>query len=84
MTIALGVAIYFVLWWVVLFAVLPWGLRTQGEEGDVVPGTPSSAPAKPKLVRLFVINTVVATTVFAVVWAVIASGWIKIEDLSPL
>lgn len=84
MTIALGLALYFVLWWTVLFAVLPWGMRTQGEEGEVVPGTSSSAPAKPKLLRLFLINTAVASVVFAVVWAVLAKGWIRIEDLSPL
>ncbi len=84
MTIALGVALYFVLWWTVLFAVLPWGLRTQGEEGAVVPGTPSSAPAKPKLLRLFLVNTAIATLIFAAVWFVLANGWVKIEDLSPL
>ena len=42
-------AIYFVVWWTILFAVLPWGLRTQEEEGDVVLGTTASAPARPRL-----------------------------------
>ena len=28
-----AIAIYFMIWWVVLFAVLPWGVRTQ-EESD--------------------------------------------------
>ncbi len=32
MGIATGIAIYFLIWWVVLFAVLPWGVRAQGEE----------------------------------------------------
>ena len=46
MSIPLGVALYFLIWWVVLFAVLPFGLKTQDEDGEVVPGTPGSAPAK--------------------------------------
>jgi predicted secreted protein len=55
----------------VLFAVLPFGVRTQAEDGDVVPGTPESAPAKPRLLRIFLINTLVATVVFALVYAAI-------------
>ncbi len=70
MSITFGLALYFIIWWTVLFAVLPIGLRTQDEAGDVVPGTPASAPAAPRLVRVFLITTVLAGVVFAVVWAV--------------
>jgi predicted secreted protein len=69
MSIALGIALYFMIWWIVLFAVLPFGVRTQEEDGEVVPGTPPSAPASVRMVRIFLINTVVATVVFALVWA---------------
>ena len=40
-------AIYFVIWWIVLFAVLPWGVRSQHESGDSAPGTDPGAPAMP-------------------------------------
>jgi len=33
MSLTLSIAIYFVIWWIVLFAVLPIGVRTQGEMG---------------------------------------------------
>ncbi|HET6322283.1 MAG TPA: DUF1467 family protein [Hyphomicrobium sp.] len=68
----MAVAIYIFIWWIVLFAVLPFGVRTQEEEGHVVPGTVESAPAKPRLLRIFVINTAVATVVFALVYAAIS------------
>jgi predicted secreted protein len=71
MDLVMSIAIYIFIWWIVLFAVLPFGVRTQHEEGSVVPGTPESAPAKPRLLRVFLINTVVATIVFAIVYAVI-------------
>ncbi|MEL6873789.1 MAG: DUF1467 family protein, partial [Pseudomonadota bacterium] len=38
-----AVAVYFVTWWIVLFAVLPVFAQPQHEAGDVVPGTPESA-----------------------------------------
>jgi predicted secreted protein len=78
----MAIAIYIFIWWIVLFAVLPFGVRTQQEEGSVVPGTPESAPAKPRLVRIFLINTVVATIVFAIVYVVIAYGLIT-PDMVP-
>jgi len=82
MDLVLAIAVYIFIWWIVLFAVLPFGVRTQQEEGSVVPGTPESAPAKPRLVRIFLINTVVATTVFAIVYVVIAYGLIT-PDMVP-
>jgi predicted secreted protein len=71
MSLTLGLALYFIIWWTVLFAVLPFGVRTQAEDGRVVPGTPESAPVRPRLIRIFVINTVVASVVFACVWGAI-------------
>jgi predicted secreted protein len=65
------IGIYIFIWWTALFAVLPFGVRTQQEEGSVVPGTPESAPAKPRLLRVAIINTIVATTVFAAVYLII-------------
>ena len=50
------IAVYFVVWWIVLFAVLPWGMRTQEEEGEVVLGTDRSAPANPRLLRKAIIT----------------------------
>ncbi|KWT70178.1 hypothetical protein APY04_1106 [Hyphomicrobium sulfonivorans] len=65
---AMAVAIYIFIWWIVLFAVLPFGVRTQAEDGHVVPGTVESAPAKPRLLRIILINTLVASVVFAIVY----------------
>ncbi len=36
-------AVYFIVWWTVLFIVLPIGLRTQDDDGDVALGTVASA-----------------------------------------
>lgn len=38
-------AVYFIFWWITLFAVLPFGLKTQQENNDVVLGTIESAPS---------------------------------------
>lgn len=81
MSLSLAIATYFIIWWTTLFAVLPFGLRTQGEGGDVVPGTPESAPIKPRMLRLFAINTVVSMVVFAMVYVLVRYDIIPIRAL---
>ncbi len=71
MSIPLGIALFFVIWWIILFAVLPFGVYTQAEDGHVVPGTPESAPKKFSFARVAQINTVVAIIVFCIVWGAI-------------
>ena len=68
MSLTLGIALYFVIWWTVLFAVLPFGVRTQADEGEIVRGTPEGAPAVFRMARVAMITTAVAATVWTMVW----------------
>lgn len=62
----LGLALYFIIWWTLLFAVLPFGVHSQHELNQIVPGTEPGAPARPRLGLKLLINTVVA----GVLWGV--------------
>ena len=64
MSWSLGIASYIVIWWVVLFAILPIGVRSQQEMGDVVEGSDPGAPAIPRLGRKALITTFVALLVW--------------------
>ncbi|MGG7517176.1 DUF1467 family protein [Allorhizobium undicola] len=59
-----GAAIYFIVWWVTIFAVLPFGVRTQDDARELVPGTIGSAPARFRFLRVMAINTLVSATIF--------------------
>ena len=61
MSIFTALAIYFVIWWIALFLVLPWGVRSQDESGEVTPGTDPGAPVLTNLRRKLVWTTIVAT-----------------------
>ena len=78
------IAIYFLIWWVTLFAVLPWGVRNQEETGDVIPGTDPGAPAIHKVWSKLIWTTVVATAIFAILYAIYASGLIPYEWLARI
>jgi predicted secreted protein len=80
MALSTAVAVYFLIWWIVLFAVLPWGVRAQGEEG--VPGTDPGAPLVPHLRAKLVWTTLVATVVFVICAYVYIHSLITLDDLA--
>lgn len=73
MRTSVAIATFFCMWFITLFVVLPFFARTQDEEGDVVPGTPESAPAKINMAKVFLANTVVAIIAFSAVYAIVAN-----------
>jgi predicted secreted protein len=64
-------AVYFIVWWMTLFAVLPFGLRTQAEAEEVVPGTVESAPARFRGGRVLFFTTLVSAIVYGC-WYVVS------------
>ena len=72
MSATTAAAIYFLIWWIVLFAVLPWGVRSQQEDAEVVPGTDPGAPAIPNLRRKLIWTTLVSAAIFAGCYVVYA------------
>ena len=82
MTIAFAAAIYFIIWWIVLFAMLPIGVRTSEEAGEKAsPGTAESAPIMPNLLPKMVATTVVSTIIFAALYAIIVHHVITLDDI---
>jgi predicted secreted protein len=76
------IAIFFVVWWVVLFAVLPWGVRTQQEEGEVVLGTDPGAPANPRLLRKAITTTTVAAIVTSLIWMLFGHYGVGVKEIA--
>jgi predicted secreted protein len=83
-SLSTSIAIYFVIWWVALFAALPWGVRSQQESGDIVPGTDPGAPSFPALRRKLVLTTIMATVVFLALDVVYTYQWLTLESLTKL
>jgi predicted secreted protein len=82
MTLAFAAAIYFVIWWIVLFAMLPIGVRTSEEAGEeTAPGNAESAPHAPNLLPKMVATTVVSSIVFAALYAIIVHHVITLDQI---
>lgn len=76
-----GVVLFAVIWFMVFFIVLPIRFRSQEEAGEVVPGTPPSAPADAQIGKKARITTLIAIVLWAIIAAIILSGMITLRDI---
>jgi predicted secreted protein len=83
-SVTTAIATYFVIWWVVLFTILPWGIRSQHEAGDIAPGTDPGAPALPRLWLKLLWTTGVSGVVFALCYVVFVYRLVSLDDLETL
>ncbi|MBC8240730.1 MAG: DUF1467 family protein [Alphaproteobacteria bacterium] len=68
MSLITGMMIYAVMWWIVLFMVLPFGVRTVREEGGVVTvGEATSAPTKPRIALKMLVTTLISGLIMGLI-----------------
>jgi predicted secreted protein len=68
-------ALYFIVWWTLLFAILPFAVRSQAESGEVSAGTDPGAPSAPMLREKAIWTTLAASAAFiGVSWALPLAG----------
>lgn len=77
-------AIYVIIWWTTLFAILPLGVRSQIESGDVLPGSEPGAPVLPAMGRKMLLTTVISAVVFGGYYFVYTRKLVSIDDLATL
>lgn len=84
MTITAALILFAVTWFMVFFMVLPVRFRSQAEAGEVVPGTPKSAPADHMVGRKARITTMITVVIWGgLVWF-ITSGLVSIRDIDVM
>jgi predicted secreted protein len=80
MGITSALVLYAVIWFMILFIVLPLRLTTQGDAGEVVPGTHKSAPANFQPRQKVRVVTIWATLAWVIIAGTIWSGMITVRD----
>jgi predicted secreted protein len=83
-TLSTALAIYFVIWWIMLFLTLPFGVRSQQEDGEAVPGTDPGAPILARMGSKLIWTTVLSTVFFAIAWFAYDAGYLTVDRLSHL
>lgn len=81
MTVISALVLFWVIWFLALMCIIPIGLKTQGEVGEITAGTPASAPVNPMILRKALWTTVVTFGVWLPVCAFIIWGGVTVRDI---
>ena len=81
MSITAALVLFAVTWFMVFFCVLPLRFKSQADMGHVTPGTPASAPEDAMIGKKARITTLIAAVIFALLYLVINSGSITIDNM---
>ncbi len=84
MNIGGSLVVFGIAWWIAFIAVLPWGVRSQAESGDVTEGTDPGAPTTPQLGRKAIAATIIAVIVWAALFATIEFRLLTLDDFPYL
>ncbi len=76
-----GLVLFAVIWTVAFFIILPQRLQTQGEKGEIVPGTHASSPADFDLKRKAKVTTMWAFPIWLVIATILLTEAISVRDL---
>ena len=71
------VVLFFLLWWVVLFTTLPFGVRRVDNPG---PGMDPGAPENPRLVTKVMVSTGIAGTLTALIYFLVKAGLLPVRE----
>jgi predicted secreted protein len=81
MGITSALVLYAVLWFLTFLIVIPIRLKTQGDVGQIVPGTHAGAPHEPNLRKKALITTGIAAVLWAIIAYVLISGTLTVRDI---
>jgi len=81
MSITSALVLFAVIWFMTFLIVIPIRLQTQGDLDEIVPGTQAGAPEHHYLKKKAWITTGITVVLWAIISAIILSGWITVRDL---
>lgn len=74
MTWTSGIVLFVLIWWMVFFATLPWGIRRAGDEAL---GHDAGAPLKPRLWLKAGITTAISLVLFGLAYWLVESKYLS-------
>lgn len=73
-------AIYLIIWWLVLFMILPFGAGKKIDAADVAEGHDAGAPARPHLWKKILVTTGVSLVLFGMFYVAYTGGYIDLRS----
>jgi len=76
-----SIIVYVLIWWVIFFSVLPFGIESNKEIfKDSIEGNDPGAPKNPKIAKKFLITTIITSIVFIVIYYLVNNGFFNLRN----
>ena len=76
-----SIIVYVIIWWVIFFSVLPFGIESNKEIfKDSIEGVDPGAPKNPKIAKKFLITTIITSLLFIVIYYLVNNGFFNLRN----
>ena len=76
-----SIIIYVMIWWIVFFSVLPFGIQSNKEKfKSNLEGIDPGAPKNPKIAKKFLITTIITSLLFIVIYYLVIKGFFNLRN----
>ena len=76
-----SIIIYVMIWWVVFFSVLPFGIKSNKEIfKNTIEGNDPGAPKNPKIAKKFLITTIITSILFIVIYYLVNNNLLNLRN----
>ena len=76
-----SIIVYVLIWWIIFFSVLPVGIQSNKEKfREKIEGVDPGAPNNPKIVRKFLITTIITSIIFIVIYYLVEFDLLNIRE----
>jgi predicted secreted protein len=75
-----AIIVYICIWWIVFFSVLPIGMKSQHVKfKDVIKGNDPGAPKNPRILKKFLITTLITSIIFSVIYYLTINNYLNLR-----
>ena len=76
-----SIIVYTSIWWIVFFSVLPFGIQSNKEIfKDSIEGSDPGAPKNPKILKKFLITTIITSILFIIIYYIVDLGFFSLRN----
>ena len=76
-----SIIVYVMIWWIIFFSILPVGIKSNKEVfRDSIEGVDPGAPKNPKIVKKFLITTIITSILFIMIYYTVDLGFFNLRN----
>tara|TARA_Y100000996_G_scaffold99725_1_gene71963 strand:- start:560 stop:814 length:255 start_codon:yes stop_codon:yes gene_type:complete len=76
-----SIIVYVLIWWIIFFSVLPFGVQSNKEVfKEKIEGIDPGAPKNPKIAKKFLITTLITSLIFLVIYYLVYNNVLNLRE----